>query len=130
MTLFWFRLLALGSLLAWLSPSATLAQESTASPTPEVPPPPEVSQPAYEVFRVDDNGIGRAYRVWEEWVPEIVTTPDGGAWVFFTAQIRSQDGNTESPPLRFPVRSRATSLAAGTCHGLRHHPVRRIGRGR
>jgi len=94
MTLFWFRLLALGSLLAWLSPSATLAQDSTASPTPEVPAPPDVSQPAYEVFRVDDNGIGRAYRVWDEWVPEIVTTPDGGAWVFFTAQIHSQDGNT------------------------------------
>ena len=94
MILSWFRLLALGSLLAWLSPSATLAQDSTASPTPEVPAPPEVSQPAYEVFRVDDNGIGRPYRVWEEWVPEIVTTPDGGAWVFFTAQIRSQDGNT------------------------------------
>ena len=53
-----------------------------------------MSQPAYDVFRVDDNGIGRAYRVWEEWVPEIVTTPDGGAWVFFTAQIRTQDGNT------------------------------------
>ena len=94
MTLFWFRLLALGSFLAWLSPGATLAQESTASPTPQAPAPPDVSQPAYEVLRVDDNGLGRAYRVWEEWVPEVVTTPDGGAWVFFTAQIRSQDGST------------------------------------
>jgi len=53
---FLFRMLVLGSLLAWLSPRAMLAQESTASPTPEVPPPPEVSQPAYEVLRVDDNG--------------------------------------------------------------------------
>ena len=89
-----------------------------------------MSQPAYDVLRVDDNGIGRAYRVWEEWVPEVVTTPDGGAWVFFTAQIRSQDGNTESPPVRFPLRSRATSLAAGTRHGLQRYPVRRNRRGR
>src|SRR5215203_4360176 len=95
MTLFLFRLLALGSFLAWLSPGATLAQESTASHTPQAPAPPDVSQPAYEVLRVDDNGIGRAYRVWEEWVPQVVTTPDGGAWVFFTAQIRTSEGSTE-----------------------------------
>ena len=52
-----------------------------------------MSQPAYDVLRIDDNGIGRAYRVWEEWVPQVVTTPDGGAWVFFTAQIRTPEGN-------------------------------------
>jgi hypothetical protein len=91
----WFRMLALGSLFIWFNLGAALAQEPAASPTPQAPPPPpEVSQPAYDVLRVDDNGIGRAYRVWEEWVPQIVTTPDGGAWVFFTAQIRGQDGNT------------------------------------
>lgn len=95
MTLFLFRMLVLGLLLAWLSPHAILAQESTGSPTPEAPPPAEVSQPAYEVLRVDDNGTGRSYRVWEEWVPQVVTTPDGGAWAFFTAQIRSQEGNTD-----------------------------------
>jgi hypothetical protein len=96
MMLSWFRMLALGSLLTWLIPSAALAQEPAASPTPEgPPPPPEVSQPAYDVLRVDDNGIGRAYRVWEEWVPQVVTTPDGGAWVFFTAQIRGQEGSTD-----------------------------------
>jgi hypothetical protein len=94
MILLLFRMLVLGSLLAWLSPRAMLAQESTASPTPEPSPPSEVSQPAYEVLRVDDNGTGRSYRVWEEWVPQVVTTPDGGAWAFFTAQIRSQEGNT------------------------------------
>lgn len=91
----WFRRLALGSVLIWLTPAATLAQEPNATPTSEVPPPPEVSQPAYDVLRVDDDGIGRAYRVWEEWVPKVVTTPDGGAWVFFTAQVRTPDGNAD-----------------------------------
>ena len=92
----WFRMLALGSLLIWLIPAAAFAQEPTVSGTPEAPPPPiEVSQPAYDVLRVDDNGIGRAYRVWEEWVPQVVTTPDGGAWVFFTAQIRTQEGSPD-----------------------------------
>src|SRR4051794_15117668 len=95
MMLSWFRRLALGSLLIWLTPAATLAQELDATPTSEVPPPPEVSQPAYDVLRVDDDGIGRAYRVWEEWVPKVVTTPDGGAWVFFTAQARTPDGNAD-----------------------------------
>src|SRR5918997_1388053 len=90
-----FRVLVLGSLLAWLSPRAMVAQESTGSPTPEALLPAEVSQPAYEVLRVDDNGTGRSYRVWEEWVPQVVTTPDGGAWSFFTAQIRGQEGNAD-----------------------------------
>src|SRR3954464_5099536 len=94
MMLSWFRRLVLGSLLIWLTPAATLAQELDATPTSEVPPPPEVSQPAYDVLRVDDNGIGRAYRVWEEWVPEVVTPPECAAWAFFTAQIRSPDGDT------------------------------------
>ena len=96
MMLSWFRMLVLGSLLIWLDPVATLAQEPNASATPQAPPPPpEVSQPAYDVLRIDDNGIGRAYRVWEEWVPQVVTTPDGGAWVFFTAQIRTPEGNAD-----------------------------------
>jgi hypothetical protein len=121
MILFWFRILALGSLVAWFCPSATLAQDATASPTPEaLPPPPEVSQPAYDVLRVDDNGIGRAYRVWEEWVPQVVTTPDGGAWIFFTAQIRSQESNTNrrlfasrfDPELRVWLPARAMGSSA------------------
>ena len=95
MILSWYRMLALGSLLIWLNPVATLAQEPTASGTPQPPPPPEVSQPAYDVLRIDENGIGRAYRVWEEWVPQVVTTPDGGAWAFFTAQVRTPDGNAD-----------------------------------
>lgn len=88
------RLLALCAMLCALCPSVALAQdpEPAATPDPTSAMPPEIPQPAYDVFRIESEGAGRAYRVWEEWVPQIVTTPDGGAWVFFTAQPRADDG--------------------------------------
>ncbi len=87
------RAFALCAMSALLQPAAAFAQDAPGTPTPpKIPPPPEVAQPSYSVLRIDDNGIGRAYRVWEEWVPQIVATPDGGAWVFFTAQARSDEG--------------------------------------
>jgi hypothetical protein len=86
------RLVVLLALGALLMPMTTLGQEPEPEAAPEAPPPPEVAQPAYEVLRIDDGGIGREYRVWEEWVPKVVTTPDGGAWAFFTAQVRTEDG--------------------------------------
>ncbi len=79
------------AILCLLAPGLALAQEPEPASTPQAPPP-EVAQPAYEVFRIGDDGIGRAYRVWEEWVPQVVTTPDGGAWTFFTAQVRTDEG--------------------------------------
>jgi hypothetical protein len=88
----WRRLGALFALLLLLAPGGALAQEPDPAAAPAAPLPPEVAQPAYEVFRLDDDGIGRAYRVWEEWVPQVVTTPDGGAWAFFTAQARTDAG--------------------------------------
>jgi hypothetical protein len=33
----------------------------------------------------DTEGGTTSYRVWLEWSPELVTTPDGGAWAFFSA---------------------------------------------
>ncbi|CAN5581707.1 hypothetical protein BH23CHL4_BH23CHL4_20710 [soil metagenome] len=33
----------------------------------------------------DTEGGDTSYRVWLEWSPELVTTPDGGAWAFFSA---------------------------------------------
>ena len=33
----------------------------------------------------DGEGGTTSYRVWLEWGPELVTTPDGGAWAFFSA---------------------------------------------
>lgn len=86
------RFLALSALPIAIGPIAAFAQESEPAATPRAPLPPEVAQPAYDVFRIDDGGVGRAYRVWEEWVPQVVTTPDGGAWAFFTAQVRAEAG--------------------------------------
>ena len=87
------RAFATGAASALLLPVRVWAQDAPATPTPpKIPPPPEVAQPAYSVLRIDDKGIGRAYRVWEEWIPQVVATPDGGAWVFFTAQARADEG--------------------------------------
>ena len=86
------RLIVLCALCLLVSPGTAFAQDEGAAAAPQSPPPPEVPQPAYDVLRIDDGGVARAYRVWEEWVPQIVTTPDGGAWVFFTAQARLPDG--------------------------------------
>lgn len=88
------RLLALGAMLcAFSSMLPTVrAQDPAPDATPSAAMPPEVPQPAYEVFRIESEGAGRAYRVWEEWVPQVITTPDGGAWVFFTAQPRADEG--------------------------------------
>lgn len=87
------RVFVAGAVSVLLIPTPAVAQDETGTPTPpKIPPPPEVAQPAYSVLRIDDNGIGRAYRVWEEWVPQVVATPDGGAWVFFTAQARADEG--------------------------------------
>jgi hypothetical protein len=74
---------------------AAFAQDPEPDAAPQAPPPPEVPQPAYDVFRIEEGGFGRAYRVWEEWVPQVVTTPDGGAWAFFTAQARTESGYGE-----------------------------------
>jgi hypothetical protein len=43
-------------------------------------------QPGYDVIRVvDDSGNAIPYGIWVAWAPTIVTTPDGGAWAFFSA---------------------------------------------
>ena len=44
-------------------------------------------QPGYAVIRVTDGeGNGIPYVLWVFWTPTIVTTSDGGAWAFFSAQ--------------------------------------------
>ena len=92
MTRSWRRLGALIALSLILTPAGAVAQDVEPAAAPAPPLPPEVAQPAYEIFRIDDGGIGRAYRVWEEWVPQVATTPDGGGWTFFTAQVRTETG--------------------------------------
>ena len=42
--------------------------------------------PERSTIRISDTEGGTtSYRVWLEWSPELVTTPDGGAWAFFSA---------------------------------------------
>lgn len=44
------------------------------------------TSPERSTIRMSDGEGGTsAYRVWLEWAPELVTTPDGGAWAFFSA---------------------------------------------
>ena len=64
--------------------------EEARSQFPGVP----LAQPSYDTLRVADNGETLPYHVWVDWVPELVTTPDGGAWTFFGAQARLGDGPT------------------------------------
>lgn len=86
------RAVALILFLTALNPAVSRAQDAESDASPAGALPPEVAQPAFDVFRVATNDMGRAYRVWEEWVPQVVNTPDGGAWVFFTAQAREDEG--------------------------------------
>lgn len=83
---------ALIFLLSILMPATASAQDSEMDESPTGSLPPEIAQPAFDVFRVATHDSGRAYRVWEEWVPQVVTTSDGGAWAFFTAQAREDEG--------------------------------------
>lgn len=77
------------------------AQEPAASPpagqdpaaaTPAPLPLVTVPQPSFDVLRLEHNGIVVAYNVWFDWLPVLKTTPDGGAWVFFSAQAKLPDG--------------------------------------
>lgn len=50
-------------------------------------------QDSYDVIRVgSDEGAAIPYVVWVDWTPTIVTTPDGGAWAFFSAQPFNTEG--------------------------------------
>jgi hypothetical protein len=50
-------------------------------------------QPGYDVIRMaDENGDAIPYAIWVAWSPTIVTTPDGGAWAFFSALPAGTEG--------------------------------------
>ncbi len=50
-------------------------------------------QSSYDVIRVADaSGVAIPYVLWVDWTPTIVTTPDGGAWAFFSAQPFGTEG--------------------------------------
>lgn len=50
------------------------------------------AQPSYDALRISGNGASLPYAVWLRWKPTLVTTPDGGAWAFFSATARNSQG--------------------------------------
>lgn len=70
------------------TPAAGQPPAATPAPLPLV----TVPQPSFDVLRLEHNGIVVPYNVWFDWLPVLKTTPDGGAWVFFSAQAKLPDG--------------------------------------
>ncbi len=86
--------LLLAFMVLTLAAGSLAGQEETnegEEATPEFPGLP-LAQPSYDTLRIANDGETLPYNVWVDWVPELVTTPDGGAWAFFGAQIRPDDG--------------------------------------
>ena len=51
------------------------------------------AQPSFDVLRIEQEGAGLPYAVWLAWAPTIVTTEDGGAWAFFSADpLKTPEG--------------------------------------
>ncbi|MFM8595199.1 MAG: hypothetical protein ACKOCK_12555 [Chloroflexota bacterium] len=92
------RIAALTGLLAVLGakPFAAPAQDSNPGAEAEaasLPGPAEAApQPSYDTLRVVDGTSALPYHVWIDWLPAVVTTPDGGGWTFFGAQARAEEG--------------------------------------
>jgi hypothetical protein len=57
-----------------------------------------VTQPGYDTMRIDQDGQAMPYQVWTDWAPFIVSMPDGGAWVFFSAQTKIPNPQDPSTP--------------------------------
>jgi hypothetical protein len=69
------------------------AQAGTPTPPQPTPFPGEPApQPSYDTLRVEAGGAIVPYHIWIDWLPALVTKPDGGAWVFFGAQARTAEG--------------------------------------
>lgn len=51
----------------------------------------QTAQPSYDVLRVEQDGTVMPYNIWIDWMPLLVTTPDRGAWAFFSAQAKLPD---------------------------------------
>ena len=64
--------------------------------------PSRANQGSYDTIRVEDgDGNQSLYRVWLTWPQMLLTTPDGGAWVFFTGQA----GTIDAPLLKHTDRT-------------------------
>jgi hypothetical protein len=77
-------------------PGAIAAQDATPAASPEASQAPAINasvpQPSYDTLRIYAGGAIQPYHLLVDWVPALVATPDGGAWVFFGAQARDQQG--------------------------------------
>jgi hypothetical protein len=45
-------------------------------------------QSSYDTIRIENGGVASLYEVSIDWSPLVINLPDGGAWGFFTAQLR------------------------------------------
>lgn len=45
-------------------------------------------QSSYDTIRIANDGVATLYEVSIDWSPLVLNLPDGGAWGFFTAQLR------------------------------------------
>ncbi|MCC6314035.1 MAG: hypothetical protein IT337_08460, partial [Thermomicrobiales bacterium] len=68
------------------------AQQAAPAATDGTFPGASAPQPSYDVLRVEQDGKIFPYHVWVDWLPDLVTLPDGGAWIFFGAQVRADKG--------------------------------------
>jgi hypothetical protein len=88
------------------APPATTPQDGT--PTASVQEPITPPQPGYDGIRVAQDDQLAPYSIWVNLPPVLVTTPDGGAWAFFTARARVGDttGSNELFAARFDPKTR------------------------
>ncbi len=55
-------------------------------------------QPGYDTIRIDHQGTALPYQVWLDWSPFLLPMPDGGAWLFFSAQVKVPRQPTADDP--------------------------------
>ncbi|HEU5434306.1 MAG TPA: sialidase family protein [Thermomicrobiales bacterium] len=93
-------------------PAAT--EDANATPAPAAPEPITPPQPGYDGIRVAQDGHLAPYSIWVNLPPVLVTTPDGGAWAFFTARARVGDttGSNELFAARFDPKAQLWRPAA------------------
>ena len=73
-------------------------------------------QPSYDTIRIQNDGVASLYEVSIDWSPLVLNLPDGGAWGFFTAQLRLPTEPGANPLLssrKFLVLVTSTSLPRG-----------------
>jgi hypothetical protein len=60
-------------------------------------------QPGYDTIRIDFDGTALPYQVWIDWSPFLLPMPDGGAWLFFSAQVKMPRQPTADDPSTYTL---------------------------